>query len=40
MKKVLSEDKPGQRATPVVEKGDFDDIIKAAQKKKVLVTKN
>lgn len=40
MKKVLSEDKQSPRATPVVERGDFDDIIRAAQKKKVLVTKN
>lgn len=40
MKKVLSEDKPSQRATPVVEKGDFDDIIKTAQKKKILTVKD
>jgi hypothetical protein len=40
MKKVLSEDKPSQRATPVIEKGDFDDIIKSAQKKKILTSKD
>ncbi|MCX6909857.1 MAG: hypothetical protein NTY01_17695 [Verrucomicrobia bacterium] len=39
MKKVLSQDKPSQRSTPVIEKGDFDDIIKAAQKKKILISK-
>jgi len=40
MKRVLSEDKPSHRAAPVIEKGDFDDIIKSAQKKKILISKD
>ena len=39
MKRVLSEEKPSQRSGRVVEKGDFDDIVKSAQKRRVLVSR-
>jgi len=39
MNKVLTENKPRHPSTRVSGKGDLDDIIKAAQKKKILVSK-
>ncbi|MCX8038596.1 MAG: hypothetical protein N3D11_16390 [Candidatus Sumerlaeia bacterium] len=40
MKKVLTDNKPRSSPARVSGKGDLDDIIKAAQKKKILVSKD
>lgn len=38
MRRVLNEEDSSRRV-PVIEKGDFDDIVKSAQKKKILISK-
>ena len=40
MKRVLSENESSHPSAPVTEKGDFDDIIKSAQKRNILISKD